>query len=227
MARAAGSKTEGTGGTSRGGSPRTGSPRARNPRGSGANLRADLLTAADAILDETGDPDRVTVRGVAAAVGVTPNAVYLHFSDREALLAEVAISSYESFAVAVREIAEREEEPIEALFVGNDEYCRLALERPGHYRLLFRSLPHPRDPDLAARLLDAGLSYFQVCVDGCAACIDAGVLDAPNAEALAGAVWALQHGWSDLALSGLGDGLLPAPRAALELLIGAGYRSDG
>ena len=66
--------------------------RARNPRGTGEKLRAELLDAADALLVESGDPAKVTVRGVAATVGVAPNAVYLHFADREALLAEMAIS---------------------------------------------------------------------------------------------------------------------------------------
>ena len=49
--------------------------RSRNRRGDGAALRADLIAAADALLDELGDPQGLTVRGVTAAVGVAPNPI--------------------------------------------------------------------------------------------------------------------------------------------------------
>ena len=119
-------------------SPSPATQRKRNPRGRGADLRADLLAAADAVLDDTGDPDRVTVRGLATAVGVAPNAVYLHFADREALLAEVAIARYHACTAELVAATADLTDPLAALVAGHETYCRLALERPGHYRLLFR-----------------------------------------------------------------------------------------
>lgn len=196
--------------------------RVRNARGTGEQLKVELLAAADAILDETGDPARVTVRGVATAVGVAPNAVYLHFADRDALLAELAIRRYEVCTDALRATNEGIDDPVERLLAGHERYCELALERPGHYRLLFHGLVVPAEPALAHRVAAAGLAYFQTCIDACAAAIDAGALHAPDAAALAGAVWALEHGWCEIALTGdLGASILPAAREALELLLRA------
>jgi AcrR family transcriptional regulator len=49
----------------------------------------DLLVAAQQLLAERGAPG-VSVRGIAARVGVAPNAVYTYFPDRAAVLAALA-----------------------------------------------------------------------------------------------------------------------------------------
>jgi AcrR family transcriptional regulator len=49
----------------------------------------DLLTAAQQLLAERGSA-AVSVRGIAARVGVAPNAVYTYFPDRAAILAALA-----------------------------------------------------------------------------------------------------------------------------------------
>lgn len=49
----------------------------------------ELLTAAQELLAERGAPG-VSVRGIAARVGVAPNAVYTYFPDRAAVLAALA-----------------------------------------------------------------------------------------------------------------------------------------
>jgi AcrR family transcriptional regulator len=196
--------------------------RARNARGTGEQLKVELLAAADAILDDTGDPAKVTVRGVATSVGVAPNAVYLHFADREALLAELAIARYEACTRAILDATASVDEPLESLYLGHEIYCRLALERPGHYRVLFHGLVHPNDPALLHRVAEAGLAYFGTCVDSVQRCLDAGVLHAPDAATLAGAIWSLEHGWCEIALTGdLGAAVVPPPREALRLLLEA------
>jgi len=196
--------------------------RVRNARGTGEKLRAELLAAADALLDERGDPDAVTVRGVAGAVGVAPNAVYLHFPNRDALLAEMAIARYEACTATMTVTNAAQSDPLESLYAGHEKYCQMALERPGHYRLLFHGLVAPADPALRHRVAVAGLAYFQTCIDACQACIDAGVLRATDAATLAGAVWSLEHGWCEIALTGdLGAMVIPPPREALRLLLEA------
>src|SRR5215218_9926767 len=53
--------------------------------GNDGGTRAAILAAAMRLLEKRGQA-AVTVRGVAAAVGVTPMAIYHHFPDRDALL---------------------------------------------------------------------------------------------------------------------------------------------
>jgi AcrR family transcriptional regulator len=209
----------------------TGRPRSR--RGEGGHLRAELLAAADRLLERTGDPVAVTVRGVASEVGVAPNAVYLHFADRDALLAEMAVQTFEAAVAAVGAAVASIHGPLERLRAGHAAYCRFAVERPGHYRLMFGGLLTDHAGAVAGagagahggeaqqRVADAGAAFFDVLVDACAACLDAGALDGDDPAVLASSIWALEHGWCDLQISGLGD-LLPDPVAALETLLHAG-----
>ena len=52
-----------------------------------------LIAAAASLLDSGGEA-AVTLRAVALAVGVSHNAPYKHFEDRNALLAAVAIQDF-------------------------------------------------------------------------------------------------------------------------------------
>ena len=77
-------------------------------------------------------------------------------------------------------------------------------------------------PALSQRVAEAGMAFFQTCVDCCRACLDAGVLRGDDPVRLAGAVWALEHGWCEIALAGeVGASLVPPPRDALLLLLDA------
>src|SRR5947209_20488986 len=58
-------------------------PRRRGPRR--ASTEGEILDAALALLDQ-GGATAVSVRGIAARVGVAPNAVYTYFPDKAAVL---------------------------------------------------------------------------------------------------------------------------------------------
>src|SRR4028119_159397 len=58
-------------------------PRRRGPRR--ALTEDEILDAALDLLDE-GGPDAASIRGIAARVGVAPNAVYTYFPDKAAVV---------------------------------------------------------------------------------------------------------------------------------------------
>jgi AcrR family transcriptional regulator len=58
-------------------------PRRRGPRR--ALTEDDILDAALGLLDD-GGPDAASIRGIAARVGVAPNAVYTYFPDKSAVI---------------------------------------------------------------------------------------------------------------------------------------------
>ncbi|MGA2927242.1 MAG: helix-turn-helix domain-containing protein, partial [Solirubrobacteraceae bacterium] len=58
-------------------------------RGQGKRLRAGLIDAAIELLAGLQDDDALSVRAVTARAGVSPTALYLHFDDKEQLLAAV------------------------------------------------------------------------------------------------------------------------------------------
>ena len=64
--------------------------RRRAPRGSGEQLRDEILDATTELLLETGHEKLVSIRSVAKRVGVTSPSIYLHFADKDALLAGIS-----------------------------------------------------------------------------------------------------------------------------------------
>jgi AcrR family transcriptional regulator len=196
--------------------------RSRNARGEGEKLRLELLAAANDILDETKDPAAVTVRGIAARVGVAPNAVYLHFADRDELLAAVLVDRFTEFGDRIRAAMRSTDDPLESFRRGHRAYLDFALEHPGHYRLLFgRGGVRPQRKDLADQVLTVGLAAFELCIEGCRRAIEAGVF-APDTDpgVLAHSIWVLEHGYADLAGTDAGV-LLPGPDEILDNVLRA------
>jgi AcrR family transcriptional regulator len=111
--------------------------RTRNPRGQGERLRAALMDAARELLLELGDQDKLSVRAVTARAGVSANALYLHFADREDLLSAVMIASYTELRAFLQAAVAPGGDPIEQLRAYADAYLRFAEQRPGIYRVLF------------------------------------------------------------------------------------------
>jgi AcrR family transcriptional regulator len=95
------------------------------------------MDAARELLLELGDQDKLSVRAVTAKAGVTPNALYLHFADREALLSAVMIASNKELRAFLQAAAAPDGDPIEQLRAFADAYLEFAKQRPGIYRMLF------------------------------------------------------------------------------------------
>ena len=177
--------------------------RARSPRGQGDALRDELIAAAAALLDETGDPDAVTVRGVASAVGVAPTALYLHFADRGELMVAVIEERFAEFARTI-DAADPGGDPLEGLLLRGEAYVTFALEHPGHYRALFFTgyRAAAERPDLVARCQAAGAPAFLALVEAVKRCQDAGRLHGDDPMPVAVGLWSLVHGYADLARGG-------------------------
>ena len=90
-------------------------------------LRPTLLGTAAKILEKEG-LDAISLRDLARRAGVSHNAPYRHFADREALLAALAA---EGFSLLVAELSARtwREQAM--------AYLRFALVRPERFRLMF------------------------------------------------------------------------------------------
>ena len=110
--------------------------RSRSKRGEGEQLRAEILDAAEAILDETGSADKVSTRAVAQRVGCSSPSIYLHFPDRAQLLFAVCERQFEKLAALLAAAADAEPDPVERLRAIGRTYCRFALDNPQPYRTL-------------------------------------------------------------------------------------------
>lgn len=165
------------------------------------DLRAALLDAADALLDQGGD-GAVSLREAARMAGVSATAAYRHFADKEALLAALALRGFEAFGAAMAAaVAVGDVSPHVAR---GRAYLRFALARPGRFRLMFgpllaRAGAHPP-------LLAASRAAFGALQAG------AGELDAALRS------WGMVHGLAHLML----DRAIPdagEPEALINRLI--------
>ena len=156
-----------------------------------------LLAAAAALLDRGGQ-GAVTLRAVAEAVGVSHNAPYRHFTDRNALMAAVAEQDFRTLSDGFREAAASAgaEPPLRTAGLVLIAYARA---HPARYRLLFS------DPDIASgggtlgpAAFDAFVAFSAIVRHGQAR----GRLPALDTIQLTGLIYATLHGAIDLELGG-------------------------
>ena len=112
-------------------------PRNRNPRGQGERLRTALIDAARELLLELGDQSKLSVRAVTARAGVSPNALYIHFANKDELLNAVMNASYREWRATLNDGVPADGTPIEQLRAYCHGYFRFARERSGIFRVVF------------------------------------------------------------------------------------------
>ena len=109
-----------------------------------ADFRDRLCDAAERMFAEQG-ADAVTIRQLAAAVGVSPMTPYRYFVDKDAILAAVRARAFDRHA-ALLEAAYAEASPETRAGAIADAYVRFALEHPEAYKLMF-SINQPNEAD--------------------------------------------------------------------------------
>ena len=195
--------------------------RRRNPRGKGNRLRAEILDAAAAILEDTGDESAVTLRAIARAAGIAAPSIYAHFPDREAVLDQLVADGFAEFTVTLRAAVSAFADPVDRLYAGCRAYLDYAAERPERYHILFH---HPgvklreREIDPAAQA--QGAAALDVLVQAIAACAKAerSATSDPFADAVA--VWVALHGLATLLAETPDDFPWPAREQMLTALVG-------
>jgi AcrR family transcriptional regulator len=172
--------------------------RARSKRGEGQRLRDEVVAAASSLLADLGDANQLSIRAVAAAVGVTPPSIYRHFADKQALLVAVLEQRWAELERVLAAAAEGVEDPFQALRRICLAYLHFAEAHPGHYRVLF-SAAAPAGVS-QERSQHPGGPSFSVLLDAVQRCLDAGapVPAGRTAWFLVAQIWISGHGLVDL-----------------------------
>jgi AcrR family transcriptional regulator len=169
-------------------------------------VRAALIEAAAARV-VAGGADAVSVRGVAADVGASTQAVYTYFGSKDDLLRAVVVEAFARLDTRLREVP-RTVEPIADLLAVGLAYRANALANANLYRVMFDrnplALSSPVDHATTDDDLDIGLDAFLALVDAVRRCTDAGHL-VGDPGAIAVQVWAVAHGTVSLELAGFLD----------------------
>jgi AcrR family transcriptional regulator len=185
------------------------------------NLRASLIEQGVELARSEG-PDGVVLREVARRAGVSHNAAYRHFADRDALLAEIATVGMQRLGEAMLAdmdaVAESAPLPraIARLRACGRAYVHFAVAEPGLFSVAFAattpspeggvaddagSAPDPQDP---YGLLGRSLDELQA----------AGALGQGRREGAEVLCWAAVHGYAVLHLDGPLHDVPPAEREA-------------
>jgi AcrR family transcriptional regulator len=98
-------------------------------------VRTRILDAARELFASEG-VDSVTMRRIADRIEYSPTAIYFHFRDKEALLAELCDCDFREFAHGFTLIAQIPD-PVERLRAAGYAYVQFGLNHPSHYRLMF------------------------------------------------------------------------------------------
>src|SRR4051812_28565219 len=98
-------------------------------------LRTKILDAARGLFAAEGY-DAVTMRKIAEKIEYSATAIYQHFADKDALVAELCRHDFRSFAAHFARAAV-EPDPVLRLCASGRAYFDFAVEYPQHYRLMF------------------------------------------------------------------------------------------
>jgi AcrR family transcriptional regulator len=112
-------------------------PRQRSARGEGDQLRADLLNAAADLIAEHGSVEGISLRAIARRTGVSPTAVYRHFTDHTELLQDAVQHCWKNFSAVLEHARANGEDAFDAFHLCGIGYAEFALANPGQYRVMF------------------------------------------------------------------------------------------
>lgn len=161
------------------------------------NLREVLLEAALALIAEIG-PQAFTLREVARRAGVSHNAPYRHFRDKDELLAAVAAQGFERLTQAMKEAASRGVTALDRWKLSGHGYIAFALRWPQHFCVMFDAVFDAAEyPECAA----AGQSAFGTLLSFITEAQAQGALAAGDPLPPALTSWSMVHGLAKLAIN--------------------------
>lgn len=165
------------------------------------DLRRELIEAAVARL-ENDSVASLSLRKLAAEVGVSHNAPYMHFPNRDALLAAIAQHGFQQLREAL--IASGVLQPSdtnaawqERLIDGCRAYVSFGTRHPNLFQVMFMEHDYEAFPDTVVDSLAALQTLTDILNDGQAR----GVLRKGDANEFATLIWSLLHGVAVLCAS--------------------------
>ncbi|MCU0657605.1 MAG: TetR/AcrR family transcriptional regulator [Polyangiaceae bacterium] len=164
----------------------------------GGDLRRRILDASIELVAAEGLAG-LSMREVARRAGVSHQAPYHHFRDREAILAALAQEGFQALNGRMIEATEGAKNLRERLVRCGLAYVRFALAYPSHFRIMFR-------PDLVnvenfPECERAGQGAFQHLVATVEAMLEGSELQRDR-DTWIGLIWSTTHGLAGLLLDG-------------------------
>ncbi len=179
----------------------------------------DALLEAGVELAREGGPDALVIRELSRRVGVSHNAAYRHFPDRDALLAAVSARCMARFAVLIEHrVGEVPNEPdpvalaMARLRACGQAYLEFALTEPGLFHTAF-SPPTPYTEEAwHMGVGESGLTPYELLGARLDELVEVGALPPDRRPGAELSAWSAVHGYATLLLDGPLRGMSPADR---------------
>jgi len=157
-----------------------------------AETRGKILEAARRMFVQKGY-EGTTMRAIAAKIGYTPTAIYHHFKDKDALVAELAGLDFRALAQALQQTGSVAD-PLDRLEKIGAAYVEFGLTHPMQYQFLFMTR-RPKGSS-GGMLRDPGEDAYGFLRQTCAAVIATGRLrpEFRDPDELAQMCWGSLHG---------------------------------
>ncbi|MBD2411740.1 TetR family transcriptional regulator [Nostoc calcicola FACHB-389] len=178
------------------------------------NLRNKLIAIATELLSEEG-AHGLSLRKISQRAGVSHNAPYMHFADKEAVLAAIAEEGFRLLSTQVETaINEVNKDTKQQLIAASSAYVNFALEHSNHLQVMFCYYNPEKYPSL--------IEVSQASLDQLFKIVQAGQQDgtliAGNPHEITKTIWALVHGVAAISIAYESKILLPEKNSAQEVV---------
>ncbi|NEQ46570.1 MAG: TetR/AcrR family transcriptional regulator [Leptolyngbya sp. SIOISBB] len=175
------------------------------------DLRNTLLAIATELLAENG-VQALSLRKMAQRAGVSHNAPYMHFPDKDAVLAAIAEEGFRLLTVDVESaISQAGDNTHQQLIAASQAYVNFALNHSSHMQVMFRSTDLAKYPQLVEASQSSLNQLFELVKSG----QEQGDLKSSDTHEMTKAIWAMVHGVAAISIAYEPTTLLPG-QASVE-----------
>ena len=184
------------------------------------DLRERVLAASIQLIEAEG-LSALSMREVARRAGVSHQAPYNHFADRETILGAIAEQGFVMLGDRMARARDAGGAPHDVIAAIGRAYVEFAVAHPAHFRVMFR--PELVDIENCPGAKEEGDRTFGVVTEVVHQAVLAGLPPFPSEEAIVTMCWSLGHGLACLILDGPLARKLPhaALDAHIEGVLGA------
>jgi AcrR family transcriptional regulator len=162
------------------------------------NLKEELLDAAARLIAEVGAPG-FTLREVARRAGVSHNAPYRHFKDKDDLLDAVAAQGFDRLTASMHRAMSEGNDAEDRFRLCGRGYLQFALRWPEHMQIMF-DMPEPRKASRECK--EAGDRAYKTLLDCVMDLQGKGGLPQGDPQPFAITAWSTVHGFAKLTITG-------------------------
>ena len=163
-------------------------------------LRQEILDAARELFVREGF-ENVSMRKIAEKIEYSPTTIYLYFRDKADLLDCLCEETFTRLVKKQTSLDQTVADPLDRLRKGLRFYVEFGLKHPNDYKVTFMMTRPAMDQISGARSHELGKRAFAHLRNTLAECAEKGLLDVPDVEATAQAIWAAFHGLTSLLIA--------------------------